>query len=169
MYETEDDKLPVVVGGTNTRVNWGLDNPKFSGRGTDTLSFLDLRIDHDRVGSRTDPNLNRHLKYPNNLDQSLNDKTTDKLRKYRADYNNRSPSVVSFMTTITGTSGRLHSEFYSYRLIGKLTSFFHLQEFCQRNQIVDSSTITTKFSLSSSKGKLVCLLLRWQFYVLHFI
>ena len=80
MYETEDDKLPVVVGGTNTRVNWGLDNPKFSGRGTDTLSFLDLRIDHDRVGSRTDPNLNRHLKYPNNLDQSLNDKTTDKLR-----------------------------------------------------------------------------------------
>jgi hypothetical protein len=34
---------------------------------------LDLRIVHDRVGSSTDPTLNVHLKYPNNLDQSLND------------------------------------------------------------------------------------------------
>ena len=33
---------------------------------------LDLRIAH-RVGSSTDPTLNGHLKYPNNLDQSLND------------------------------------------------------------------------------------------------
>jgi hypothetical protein len=32
---------------------------------------LDLRIVYDRVGSSTDPNLNGHLKYPNNLDQSL--------------------------------------------------------------------------------------------------
>jgi hypothetical protein len=30
---------------------------------------LDLRIGHDRVGSSTDPTLNGHLKYPNNLDQ----------------------------------------------------------------------------------------------------
>jgi hypothetical protein len=61
---------------------------------------LDLRIVHDfndRVGSSTDPNLNGHLKYPNNLDQSLNDTPTDKIRKYRGDYNNRSPSVVSFI------------------------------------------------------------------------
>ncbi len=35
----------------------------------------------------------------------------DKTRKYRADYNNRPPSVVSFMPTIASTSGRLHSEF----------------------------------------------------------
>jgi hypothetical protein len=72
---------------------------------------LDLRIAHDRVGSSTDPNLNGHLKYPNNLDQSLNDAAADKIRKYRADYNNRPPSAVSFMTAITSTSGRLHSEF----------------------------------------------------------
>jgi hypothetical protein len=32
------------------------------------------------------------------------------------------------------------SVFYSYRLIGKLTTFLQLQEFCQSNQIVDSST-----------------------------
>ena len=34
-----------------------------------------------------------------------------KIRKYRADYNNRTPSVVSFMPAIPSTSGRLHSEF----------------------------------------------------------
>jgi hypothetical protein len=72
---------------------------------------LDLRIAHDRVGSSTDPNLNGHLKYPNNLDQSLNDTVADKIRKYRADYNNRPPSEVSFMTVIASTSCRLHSEF----------------------------------------------------------
>jgi hypothetical protein len=72
---------------------------------------LDLRIAHDRVGSSTDPTLNGHLKYPNNLDQSLNDADPDKIRKYRADYNNRPPSPVSFMTGITSTSDRLHGEF----------------------------------------------------------
>jgi hypothetical protein len=44
---------------------------------------LDLRIAHDRVGSSTDPNLNGHLKYPNNFDHSLNDVAVDKVRKYR--------------------------------------------------------------------------------------
>jgi hypothetical protein len=68
-------------------------------------------IAHDRVGSSTDPDLNGHLKYPNNFDQSLNDAAADKVRKYRADYNNRPPSVVSFMPVIASTSGRLHSEF----------------------------------------------------------
>jgi hypothetical protein len=72
---------------------------------------MDLRIDHERVGSSTDPTLNGHLKYRSNLDQSLNDTATDKIRKYRVDYNNRPPSAVSFMTAITSTSGRLHSEF----------------------------------------------------------
>jgi hypothetical protein len=72
---------------------------------------LDLRIAHDRVGSSADPNLNGHLKYPNNLDQSLNDASVHKIRKYRADYNNRPPSPVSFMTVITSTSDRLHNEF----------------------------------------------------------
>jgi hypothetical protein len=72
---------------------------------------LDLRIAHDRVGSSTDPNLNGHLKYPNNFDQSLNDAAADKIRKYRADYSNRPPSAVSFMPAIASTSGRLHSEF----------------------------------------------------------
>jgi hypothetical protein len=72
---------------------------------------LDLRIDHDRVDSSADPTLNGHLKYPNNLDQSLNDAAAEKIRKYRAVYNNRSPSVVSLIPDIASTSGRLHSEF----------------------------------------------------------
>jgi hypothetical protein len=72
---------------------------------------LDLRIAHDRVGSSTDPALNGHLKYPNNLDQSLNDAAADRIRKYRDDYNNRPPSAVSFMPAIASTSGRLHGEF----------------------------------------------------------
>jgi hypothetical protein len=63
------------------------------------------------LGSSADPTINGNLKYPNNLDQSLNDAASDKIRKYRADYNNRPPSVVSFMPVITSTSGRLHSEF----------------------------------------------------------
>jgi hypothetical protein len=40
---------------------------------------LDLRVAHDRVGSSADPDLNGHLRYPNNLDQSLNDTVTDKI------------------------------------------------------------------------------------------
>ncbi len=72
---------------------------------------LDLHIAHDRMGSSADPSLNGHLKYTNNLDQSLNDAAAGKKRKYRADYNNRPPSAVSFMSAISSTSGRLHSEF----------------------------------------------------------
>jgi hypothetical protein len=43
------------------------------------------------------------------------------------------------------------------------------QEFCQRNQIVDSSTTAARLSLPSSKAKLAWLLLRRQLYVLRLI
>ncbi len=72
---------------------------------------MDLRIDHDRVGSSTDPTLNGQISYPNNLDQSLNDTAADKIRKYRVDNNNNPPNTVSFIPVIPSTSGRLHSEF----------------------------------------------------------
>ena len=74
---------------------------------------LDLRVAHDRVASSADPALNGHLRYPNNLDKSLNDTAADKIRKYRADYNNNlsPPSAVTFMSAIPSTSDRLHSEF----------------------------------------------------------
>ncbi len=75
--------------------------------------YLANEVQHQRhrVGSSADPTLNGHVKYANNLDQSLNDAAADKIRKYRADYNNRPASAVSFMPAIASTSGRLHSEF----------------------------------------------------------
>jgi hypothetical protein len=84
---------------------------------------MDLRIDHDRVGSRTDPTLNGHLCYPNKLDQSLNDTAADKIRKYRADYNNNPPNTetdrffaalgVQLPQTDRGVSHYLHAAFSS--------------------------------------------------------
>ncbi len=49
---------------------------------------LDLRITHYRWGSSTGPILNGYLHYPNDLDKPLNEVGLDKIRKYRADYNN---------------------------------------------------------------------------------
>jgi hypothetical protein len=72
---------------------------------------LDLRITHERWGSRSDPSINGHIHYPNDLDRPLNETVTDKIRSYRADYNNRPSHVISFITGIASTSGRLHSEF----------------------------------------------------------
>jgi hypothetical protein len=73
---------------------------------------LDLRIPHHRWGSSSDPNINGHFHYPNDIDRSLNESTTDKIRKYRANYNNNPPNSVSCqsMTTIASRSWRLHSE-----------------------------------------------------------
>jgi hypothetical protein len=72
---------------------------------------LDLRLTHDRIGSRANPELNDTLTHPNNIDESLNTSPNDKIRKYRADYNNNPPNAVAFMPDIPGTNGRLHSEF----------------------------------------------------------
>ena len=93
---------------------------------------LDLRIDHDRFGSSSNPNLNGKLHWPNNIDKSLNEAAADKIRKYRADYKNNPPQTISFMSGIPvrlGGSIVNLSEFYSYSLIGKLTAFLQLQEF----------------------------------------
>ncbi len=72
---------------------------------------LDLLIDHDRFGRRSDLNINGHLHYPKDTDRSLNESVSDKIRKYRPDYNKNPPTAVVFMTDIKSTSGRLHSEF----------------------------------------------------------
>jgi hypothetical protein len=39
---------------------------------------LDLRIDHDRFGSRSDLNINGHLHYTNDMHNSLNEVAADK-------------------------------------------------------------------------------------------
>ncbi len=55
--------------------------------------------------------INGLLHYPNDVDRSLNEDAADKIRKYRADYNNNPPNVISFMSVVDSTSGRIHSEF----------------------------------------------------------
>jgi hypothetical protein len=72
---------------------------------------LDLHITHERFGSSSDPSINGHLHYPNDLDGPLNETPTDEIRQYRADYNNRPSNAISLMSDIAGTPGRLHSEF----------------------------------------------------------
>ena len=60
------------------------------------------------VGS--DTTLNGNLHYPSDVDRSLNETAADKIRKYRADYNNNTPNDISFMPVIASTSGSLHSK-----------------------------------------------------------
>ncbi len=72
---------------------------------------LDLRISHESWGSSTDPTLNGHLHYPNDLDKPLNEAAADIIRKYRVDYNQNPPNTISFMKAIVNTPGRIHSEF----------------------------------------------------------
>ena len=72
---------------------------------------LDLRIVHDRWGSRSGPSINGHLHYTNDMDRSLNETVPDNIRKYRSDYNKNTPSSVVFIPSIASTSGRLHREF----------------------------------------------------------
>ena len=67
------------------------------------------------------------LRYPNDIDRSLNESVDDKIRKYRTHYNNNPPNTVSFVPTMASTSGRLHSEFVRllflqvHHRVGKLT------------------------------------------------
>jgi hypothetical protein len=72
---------------------------------------LDIGIAHERFGSSSDPSINGHLHYPNNLDRQLNEAASDKIRAYRADYSNRPYNAISFMPAIASTSRRLHCEF----------------------------------------------------------
>ena len=78
---------------------------------------LDLHITHESWGSTSDPSINGHLHYPNDLDWPLNESVSDKIRSYRTDYNNRKDynnrlsKTISFTSVIPSTSGSLHSEF----------------------------------------------------------
>ena len=73
---------------------------------------LDLRIALTVSGVL----LNGKLHCPNDMDKSLNEAAADKIRKYRADYNNN-PNAISFMPAIASTSERLHSEFIRLQVI----------------------------------------------------
>jgi hypothetical protein len=110
---------------------------------------LDLHITNECWGSNTDPTLNGHLHYPNDLDKPLNEVTPDKIRKYRTDYNQNPPNTISFMPTIVITSGRLHSEFVRILFLQdhwETDVFFAVQESNLHKTIVEVSTTTVRHS-----------------------
>jgi hypothetical protein len=75
---------------------------------------LDIRSDHDRFGSSSDLNLNGHLHYPNDIDQSLNEVTVDKIRKYKIDnFLTKAAELESFFRC----SSPPWNPVYVYRLI----------------------------------------------------
>jgi hypothetical protein len=70
------------------------------------------------VESSSNPILDGHLHYPDDIHRPLNEAATDKIRDYRTDYNNRPSNSISFMPSVASTSGRLHC---------KLVRLFFLQ------------------------------------------
>ena len=109
---------------------------------------LDLRITHDRWGSSSDPSINGHLHYPNDIDRSLNEAAADKIRKYHTDYN--PPNDISFMSAIASTSGRLHCEFVCLLFLQdhrETDRFFTDSGVQVCNITVTSSTVTTQPSV----------------------
>ena len=71
---------------------------------------MDLRIDHEHVGSSSDHSINGHLRYPNDLVGPLNETDVDKIHQYHTDYNSRPSNVIFFMSDIPSTSGRIHCD-----------------------------------------------------------
>jgi hypothetical protein len=78
---------------------------------------MDLHITHDRFGSSSDTSINGHLHYPNDIDKSLHEVASDKIRKYRSDCNNNPPSPVSFTPPITNLD--VKTDLLTGLLVGK--------------------------------------------------
>ncbi len=76
---------------------------------------------------------------PHDIDRSLNESAADKIRKYRADYNNNPPSSIAFMPTIGSTSGRLHS---------KLVRLLFLQDHRETDRFFAASEVQLEQSTS---------------------
>ncbi len=93
---------------------------------------LDLLIPHDRFGSSSDPSLNGHLHYPDDIDKSLNETALIIITILR----DQSPLCLLFLVRLGGYIVN-SLDCYSYRLIGKLTTFLKLQEFSLCNPTVD--------------------------------
>ncbi len=129
---------------------------------------LDLRISHERWGNSSNPSVNGQLRYPADLDRTLNEAAADKNLQYRAHYNNRPSDSISFMPAMLVLQDAYTVSlcaFYFCRLIGKLTDFLPLQEFSLRNPTTSISTVA-RCSPHSSSRKWDTSLPRLQPYVL---
>ncbi len=93
---------------------------------------MDLRIAHERWGSSSDPSINRHLRYPNDIDRSLNEAAADKIRKIALTMIiiplTPSPLCLLLLVRLGGYVVNFCA-FHFYKLIGKLTASLQLQEF----------------------------------------
>jgi hypothetical protein len=90
------------------------------------------------------------------LDAPLNEAAADKIRQYRADYNNRPSNAIAFMPAIPNTSGRSHSEFVRLLFLQahrETDALWQLQESSLRNLPVASSTTAARRSPHSSNRK----------------
>jgi hypothetical protein len=69
---------------------------------------VDLCIKHERRGTTCNPVSNGNLHYPllADIDKPLHDATAEKIREYRADYNNRPSHSISFMPAVEELSMR---------------------------------------------------------------
>ena len=94
------------------------------------------------MGSSSNPILNGHLLYPRptDTDRSLNEDAADKIRDYRADYNNRPSNSIVVMPAVVTTSGRLHCALVriNFRQLllthSQQTSLTRHTRLCVRNQ-----------------------------------
>ncbi len=114
---------------------------------------LDLRITHERFGRSSDLSINGNVHYPNDKNRSLNEDDDDKILKYRTDYNNNPPISTAFMPVIGVPLGGYivnSLDYYSYRIIGKLTVFLQLQEFNLHNIPMEESSLQSVRSSSHS-------------------
>jgi hypothetical protein len=84
------------------------------------------------------------------IDKSLNEAATDKIRKYRGDYNNNPPNSISFIPGIPSTSDRLNSEFIRLLFLQthwETDRFLEASGVQSTNLIVGISTSVTRLSL----------------------
>ena len=88
---------------------------------------------------------------PADTDNPLNEVVTNKIRDYRADYNNRPSNSISFMPAVASTSSRLHCELVRIIFLqahGK--AFLQLQELSMCNTNRTSSASAALLSTPSS-------------------
>ncbi len=118
---------------------------------------LDLLITHDRFGSSSDPNLNGKLHCPDDIDKSLNEANTDKIRKNRADHNNNTPNSISFMTAITSTSGRWETDLF-FATSGVQSAQSNMGAFFHFRRAAFSSILKSRVSSILTKQRLYVLI-----------
>ena len=113
---------------------------------------LDLSITHERWGSSSNFFPNGHLHYPrpDDIDRPQHEAGGEKIRDYRADYNNRPSHSIPFMPVVANTSPLTASTvrlcaFYICRLIGKPTAVLLLQELSLCKQTCSISSMTLQY------------------------